>query len=117
MNKASLETAIRNDILDAICNFLSETRNTDVMAVSASELVLPVVDAEGNEKFALVKVSIPRGQRSENGYIPYDGYAEAEAYKEELDEKNAKKALREAKQKKKENKKTVTNQKNITVQE
>lgn len=117
MNKANLETLIRNELLSSVRAILSEMRNTDVMPVSASELVLPVVDAEGNEKFALIKISIPRGQRSENGYIPYDGYAEAEAYKEELEEKNAKKALREAKQKKKENKKTITNQKNITVQE
>ena len=76
MSKASLETEIRNDILTAMTAFLSYHYDTDVLDVSASELVMPVVDAEGNEKFALIKVSIPRGSRNgEGGYEPYDGYA------------------------------------------
>ena len=75
-SKASLESAIRNDILSAITDFHFEKYDTDVMDVSASELVMPVVDAEGNEKFALIKVSIPRGSRNgDGGYDPYDGYA------------------------------------------
>lgn len=75
-SKASLETAIRNDILSCLIETLSNHYDTDVMDVSASELVMPVVDAEGNEKFALIKVSIPRGSRNgDGGYDPYDGYA------------------------------------------
>ena len=80
-SKASLETAIRNDILTALTAFLSEKYDTDVMDVSASELTIPVVDAEGNEKFALIKVSIPRGSRNgDGGYDPYDGYAAHEEW-------------------------------------
>jgi len=76
ISKAALETAIRNDILTAMTAFLSEHYEADVMDVSASELVMPVVDAEGNEKFALIKVSIPRGSRNgDGGYDAYDGYA------------------------------------------
>lgn len=89
-NKAELENAIRNDILSAIATLLTEKYDTDVMPVSASELTIPVLDAEGNEKFALIKVSIPRGTRSGNGYIPYDGYAAAEDYRLDLEEKEAK---------------------------
>ena len=75
-SKASLETAIRNDILAALTDFLSEHFCADVLDVSASELTMPVVDAEGNEKFALIKVSIPRGTRNgDGGYDAYDGYA------------------------------------------
>lgn len=93
MSKASLETAIRNDILSAITELLTKKFDTDVMPVSASELTIPVLDAEGNEKFALVKVSIPRGARDGNGgYTAYDGYAAAEDYKAELADKAAKKA-------------------------
>lgn len=90
-NKAELENAIRNDILSAITTLLTEKYDTDVMPVSASELTIPVLDAEGNEKFALIKVSIPRGTRSGNGYIPYDGYTAAEDYRLDLEEKAAKK--------------------------
>lgn len=92
MSKAALETAIRNDILTAITDLLSEKYETDVLPVSASELAIPVLDAEGNEKFALVKVSIPRGTRTSGGYTPYDGYAIAEDYRLDLEEKAAKKA-------------------------
>lgn len=104
MSKASLETAIRNDILTLITDTLSSHYDTDVMPVSASELTIPVLDAEGNEKFALIKVSIPRGSRASGGYVPYDGYAAAEDYKGELDEKAAK---RKASEEKKESKKKV----------
>ena len=98
MSKAALETAIRNDILSAITAFLSEHYDTDVMDVSASELTIPVVDAEGNEKFALIKVSIPRGTRNgDGGYTPYDGYAAHEEW--ELDK--ADKADKAAKRKEK----------------
>lgn len=96
-SKASLETAIRNDILTAITAFLSEKYDTDVMDVSASELTMPVVDAEGNEKFALIKVSIPRGTRVAGGYESYDGYAAHEEW--ELDK--ADKADKAAKRKEK----------------
>ena len=75
-SKASLETAIRNQILNFLTTSLSDFFDADVMDVSASELTMPVVDAEGNEKFALIKVSIPRGTRNgDGGYTPYDGYA------------------------------------------
>ena len=98
MSKAALETAIRNDILAAMTAFLSEHFETDVMDVSASELTMPVVDAEGNEKFALIKVSIPRGTRNgDGGYDAYDGYAAHE----EWELVKADKADKEAKRKEK----------------
>lgn len=98
MSKASLETAIRNDILAAFIDFLSEHYETDVMPVSASELAMPVVDAEGNEKFALIKVSIPRGSRNgDGGYDAYDGYAAAEDWKLVLADKADKEAKRKEK--------------------
>lgn len=97
MNKATLETTIRNDILAIVSKAIETELNTDALVVSASEIALPVVDAEGNEKFAIVKVSIPRGTRNGNGYDAYDGYAAAEDYKAEQEEKAAKKAASEAK--------------------
>lgn len=92
MNKAALETALRNDVLAAINDFLREHYATDVLTVSASEITIPILDAEGNEKFALVKVSIPRGTRCDGSYTPYDGYTAAEDYADELKEKEAKRA-------------------------
>lgn len=95
MNKAQLETAIRNDFLDSIMKYISESRDTDVLPVSASELAVPCLDAEGNEKWVLIKVSIPRGTRNGNGYDPYDGYTAAEDYQFELAGKVEKKRVAE----------------------
>jgi len=98
MSKASLETEIRNNILNAIIGTLSDLYDTDVMPVSASELTIPVVDSEGNEKFALIKVSIPRGTRNgDGGYDAYDGYAAAEDWKLVLADRADKAAARKEK--------------------
>ena len=98
MTKAQLETKLRNFYLNLICQMVSEKVDTDVLSVSASELAIPCLDEEGNEKFVLIKVSIPRGTRNgAGGYDPYDGYAVAEDYALDLEEKKAKKEASEAK--------------------
>lgn len=98
MGKAMLETKIRNEILSKISTLLAADYETDVLPVSSSEVVIPVVDEEGNEKYALIKVSIPRGKRDgKGGYIPYNGYDENTAYKEDLAIDAEKKAASEAK--------------------
>ena len=98
MSKAELETAIRKQVMETVCHAIEAQYQTDALVVSASEIAIPILDAEGNEKWALVKVSIPRGTRDGNGgYEPYDGYAIADDYKMELEEKAAKKAASAAK--------------------
>lgn len=98
MTKAQLETAIRNRFLSFIAQTISQEMEIDALPVSASELAIPCLDDEGNEKWALVKVSIPRGTRNgSGGYDPYDGYAAAEDFAADLDEKAAKKEASEAK--------------------
>jgi hypothetical protein len=97
MSKAQLETALRNEYLDLIRNTISTQVETDALAVSASELAIPCLDAEGNEKWVLIKVSIPRGTRNGSGYDPYDGYAVAEDYAQDCADKAQKKAEVEAK--------------------
>lgn len=98
MTKAQLETALRNTYLHMIRDMVATQVETDALAVSASELAIPCLDAEGNEKFVLIKVSIPRGTRNgEGGYDPYDGYAVADDYAFALQGKAEKKAEAEAK--------------------
>lgn len=117
MTKAQLETALRNECLELLHEMLDAKYGCDVLPVSASELTLPVTDAEGNEKWLLIKVSVPRGTRNgEGGYDPYDGYAVAEDYALTCEEKAQKKADAEAKkqakiardQKKREERKALT---------
>ena len=98
MTKAQLENALRNKFLAFVSDTISQEMETDVLPVSASELAIPCLDEEGNEKFVLIKVSIPRGTRNgAGGYTPYDGYEANEEYLETLGEKAAKKEAAEAK--------------------
>ena len=98
MTKAQLENALRNKFLSFVSDTISQEMETDVLPVSASELAIPCLDEEGNEKFVLIKVSIPRGTRNgQGGYDPYDGYAVAEDYALDREEKAQKKADAEAK--------------------
>lgn len=98
MTKAQLESKLRNDCLNWLKGILDRQYACDVLPVSASELALPVTDEEGNEKWILVKVSIPRGTRNGNGgYDPYDGYAVAEDYAQDCADRAAKKKATEEK--------------------
>ena len=98
MTKAQLETNLRNTFLSFISDHVTNEYNSDVLRVSASELAIPCLDDEGNDKFVLIKVSIPRGTRNgAGGYDPYDGYAVAEDYELECKEKAEKKEASEAK--------------------
>lgn len=98
MSKASLENALRTDFIASITDAIETKYETDVLPVSASELAIPVTDAEGNEKFVLIKISIPRGTRNGNGgYDEYDGYAAADEYRAELEQRQAKKDASAAK--------------------
>ena len=102
MTKAQLENKLREQYLNLIRDMIAREVETDALAVSASELAIPCLDAEGNEKFVLIKVSIPRGTRNgQGGYDPYDGYTAAEDYAIDCEEKAQKKASTEAKKQKK----------------
>ena len=109
-SKASLENALRGEIMDviieALANHFDLDPKTQIEFVGSGEITLPLIDAEGNEKYPKVKVSIPRGTRNgEGGYIPYDGHAAAEEFKEEKEskaqERAVKKAMKEAEKGKK----------------
>ena len=96
-SKASLENELRSIMLERITDLVEGDMGTDALPVSASELAIPVVDSEGNEKFILVKVSIPRGTRNgQGGYDPYDGYAAADEYKAEQESKAQERAVKKA---------------------
>lgn len=82
MGKQNLDNALRIEFMNTIAAMLEQHYDTDVLTVSTNELAIPVVDAENNEKFITVKVSVPRGTRNgKGGYTPYNGYELAEAYK------------------------------------
>ena len=73
-----------------------ENEGEEVLLVGSNKLAIPVVDAEGNEDFITITISIPTGSRDDNE--PYDGYGQAESYKLKLEE-NQRKAEEKAKKK------------------
>ncbi len=98
MTNTALNTNLRNSILRDFMEFVASKYETDTLSCSSSSFTFPVVDEEGNEKFAKISISIPRGTRNgEGGYDAFDGYAAAEDFKLEQEEKAAKKAASEAK--------------------
>jgi hypothetical protein len=96
-SKATLENKLRTKFLSFVSDTISQEMETDVLPVSASELAIPCLDEEGNEKFVLIKISIPRGTRNGvGGYDPYDGYAANEAYLDEIASKAQERAVKRA---------------------
>lgn len=96
-SKAELENRLRDAMKEHIHDLADKVYDVDALDVSASEIVIPTVDDEGNEKFILVKVSIPRGTRDgEGGYIPYNGYEAAEEYRQAQESKAQEKATKKA---------------------
>lgn len=90
-SKASLENGLRNEIIQVICEALETHFDADMIIVGTGEISFATVDAENNEKYPKIKISIPRGTRNgEGGYIPYDGYAAGQEYAEERARKAAK---------------------------
>ena len=103
-SKASLENALRTEIVQVIADALEAHFDANIIVVGSGEISIPVTDAEGNEKYPKIKVSIPRGTRNgEGGHIPYDGYEAAQAYADEKEskaqERAVKKAMKEAEKK------------------
>lgn len=96
-SKAQMENKLRSDMMNQIIKMVNDVYETDGLIVSASEIAIPVLDEEGNEKFILVKVSVPRGTRDGmGGYIPYDGYVAHDEYAEAVASKAQERAVRKA---------------------
>lgn len=94
MGKEMDRTVVRDEILNRIVTMLTNDGD-DPRAIASGEIMMPVVDKDGNEFFATVKVSIPRGARKNGTYIPYDGYAAADEYAITVEAKAQEKAIKE----------------------
>lgn len=88
----SLNDALRALYVERVNKCLST--EDEVLVVGANELAIPVVDADGNEKWIVISVKVPTGSRDGDSY---DGYAMAEDYRMRQADKAAKAAERERK--------------------
>ena len=82
MTTTALNANLRNNILKDIIEFVATKYDAEAISVDSGAVAIPVVDEEGNEKYAKIVVSIPRGTRNGNGgYNEYNAYEEEKAYK------------------------------------
>ena len=88
----SLNDALRAQYMERVHTCLSA--EDEVLVVGANELAVPVVDADGNEKWIVLTIKVPTGSRDGDAY---DGYAMAEDYCLRQKDKAAKQAERERK--------------------
>lgn len=88
------EQLLREDFFNTIRDILEE-KYGEILQVSKTEICLPVVDSEGNEKYLVVGCKVPR--KSLAG-VEYDGYQAQDAYLEDIqikeEEKRAKAAMK-----------------------
>ena len=93
LTRKQLDEAIKLRFLEGVAEHL-ENCGEEVLRVGSNELALPVVDADGNERWLVVTFKVPTGSRDGD---PYDGYSMKEDYEMKLAEKAAKQAEKDAK--------------------
>lgn len=87
---AQREAALRARFLELISPILKE-EYSDILKAGSNVIALPCVDSEGNEKFLRITIQTPRKNRDG---IEYDGYAEAQLYKEDCEAKELEKKIK-----------------------
>ena len=91
MTHGAAMTQVRNDWFSKLIDWL-EANGEEALTVASAKVAVPVVDANGDERFVTFTVSVPKGSHDGDAY---DGYAEAESYRMTQDEKREKAAARE----------------------
>lgn len=86
-NKA-LNDELRKVFMDKVQEMLT-ANGEEALVVASNKVAIPCVDSADNEKWIVLTVTVPSGERGGDGY---DGYDEAEAFKFECERKEAEKA-------------------------
>lgn len=96
ITQKQLDEMLKADFLDRVTKFLSgeDGGKEEVLRVKSNEIAIPVVDSEGNERWIVITIKVPTGERGGDGY---DGYSMAEDYQMKQEAKAEKKAEKEAK--------------------
>ena len=93
LTRKQLDEEIKVRFLEGVSEHL-ENAGEEVLRVGSNELALPVVDADGNERWLVVTFKVPTGSREGDAY---DGYSMKEDYEMKLAEKAAKAEAKAAK--------------------
>ena len=88
---------LRAQYTEDLAEFLSQKYEVDVCRTAAGTLMIPVLDADRNERWIKFSIIIPKNADESEGT---DGYSLANDYAQKIAEKAAKKAEKEKKTKK-----------------
>ena len=86
LTRKQLDEEIKVRFLEGVIEHLSNV-GEEVLRVGSNEIALPVVDAEGEERWLVLTFKVPTGSRDGEAY---DGYSMKEDYEMKLAEKAAK---------------------------
>lgn len=101
MGKEMETTKIRDEFIEQVKKAFEEQFDSFCLVTGSGILALPGVDAEGNEFYYKIQISVPRGTRDgKGGYIPWDATADAIEYQRKLEEKTEEKRRAEEKKRK-----------------
>ena len=96
MSNTVANNTLRADITGQIIEWARDHFDSDCRMVANNEFTMPALNANGEELYVNITVTIPKGERDtvNHCYVPYDGYAAADAYdfkkKEDADKAKAK---------------------------
>ena len=87
MSKNDSWNKLKNEHLERLMNYLA-AQGEEVQQYASNKIGYPICDENGDEAFFVITLSKPAGSRDG---APFDGYAEAENYKLESENKARKK--------------------------
>ena len=92
MTQKNITDQLRATFTTDLADFLTQKYDTDVCQIAAGTLMIPVVDAAGEDRWVKFSIIIPKEASEEEGT---DGYSLAHDYQQKLNEKAAKRAEKE----------------------
>ena len=92
MTQKNITDQLRANFTTDLAIFLAQKYDVDVCQTAAGTLMIPTVDAAGEDRWVKFSIVIPKEASEEEGN---DGYSLARDYQQKIAEKSAKRAEKE----------------------
>lgn len=92
MTQKNITDQLRANFTTDLAEFLAQKYDVDVCQTAAGTLMIPTVDAAGEDRWVKFSIIIPKEVSEEEGN---DGYSLARDYQQKIAEKSAKRAEKE----------------------
>lgn len=92
MTQKNITDQLRANFTTDLAEFLAQKYDVDVCQTAAGTLMIPTVDAAGEDRWVKFSIIIPKEASEEEGN---DGYSLARDYQQKIAEKSAKRAEKE----------------------